>query len=207
MPAAAAEETELSVQEVSGFPVPTPNSLNGSEKSLYRLQINARVPANVASVLAFYRRELGKRDGWAEQARGRIVEAERAVVPYTTHDGPAVLTLTADKGDTVVALVLRKQAAAAKAGMLPPPGKVKLVFGNILDGAASITIAKATVAVPAGKGGKAPDGPTLDIAPGKHTFSFTLPGQAAQTDTIDVTAGDVWGLMIGPGGVLAIPMY
>lgn len=207
MPAAAAEETELSVQEVSGFPVPTPNSLNGSEKSLYRLQINARVPANVASVLAFYRRELGKRDGWAEQAQGGIVEAERAVVPYTTHDGPAVLTLTADKGDTVVALVLRKQAAAAKAGMLPPPGKVKLVFGNILDGAASITIAKATVAVPAGKGGKAPDGPTLDIAPGKHTFSFTLPGQAARTDTIDVTAGDVWGLMIGPGGVLAIPMY
>ena len=206
-PAAAAPEAELSVQEVSGFPVPTPNSLNGSEKSLYRLQINARVPASVASVLAFYRRELGKREGWTEETHGRIVETQRAVVPYATNEGPAVLTLTADKGDTVVALVLRKQAAAAKAGMLPPQGKVKLLFGNILDGAASVTIDKKKVAVPAGTGGKAPDGPTLDIAPGKHTFSFTLPGQAARTDEIDVASGDVWGLMIGPGGVLAVPMY
>ncbi len=126
---------------------------------------------------------------------------------HTTNEGPAVLTLTADKGDTVVALVVRKQAAAAKAGMLPPQGKVKLLFGNILDGAASVTIDKKKVAVPAGTGGKAPDGPTLDIAPGKHTFSFTLPGQAARTDEIDVASGDVWGLMIGPGGVLAVPMY
>lgn len=207
VPAAAAEEAELSVQVVSGFPVPTPNSLNGSEKSLYRLQINARVPTRVASVLAFYRRELGKRDGWAEQSEGRVVETNRAVVPYATTEGPAVLTLSTDNGETVVALVVRKTAAAAKAGMLPPPGKVRLLFGNILDGAASVTIGQTTVAIPAGKGGKAPDGPRMDIAPGKHTFSFTLPGQAARADEIDVASGDVWGLMIGPGGVLAVPMY
>lgn len=204
--ASTSAEKDLAVQDIAGLLVPTPNTLNGSEKSLFRVQVNARVPARVATVLAFYRRELGKRDGWKE-AEGAIVETGRAVVTYSTGDGPAVLTLSSDKGETVVALTLRKQAEASKAGLLPKPGHVKLLFGNVLDGEASITIDKKTVKIPAGRGAKKPDGPTIEISPGKHTFSFKLPGRAIQTDEVEVTEGDIWGLMVGPGGVLALPMY
>ncbi|HEX2840150.1 hypothetical protein [Hyphomicrobium sp.] len=199
-------EKELAIQEIAGLLVPTPNTLNGSEKSLYRVQVNARVPASVAAVLAFYRRELGKRDGWKE-AEGAIVETRRAVVTYSTSDGPAILTLSSDKGDTVVALLVRKQAEASKAGMLPKPGHVKLLFGNVLDGEASVTIDKKTVKIRGGLGAKKPDGPTIEISPGKHTFSFKLPGRDVQTDEVEVADGDIWGLMVGPGGVLALQMY
>ncbi len=199
-------ENDLQVQDVAGLPVPTPNTLNGSEKSLYRLQINARVAASVETVLAFYRRELGKRADWKE-APGAVIEPKHAVVTYTTNEGPAVLTIDNKDGETVVALLVRKQVEATKSGMLPKPGNVKLLFGNVLDGEASVTIDKKTVKIAAGLGGKKPDGPTLEIAPGKHKFSFKLPGQGAQTDEVEVAAGDIWGLLVGPGGVLALQMY
>ena len=203
---ATTADTELTVQEIAGFPVPSPNSLNGSEKSLYRIQVNARVAASVASVLKFYRRELAKRSDWTEAA-GAIVEPGRALVSYDTSEGPARLTITADGDATVVTLALRKQALALKAGMLPKPGNVKLMLGNILDADAEVTIGKTKVKIPAGRGAKKPDGPTLEVPPGKQTVSLAVPGKPAQTEEIDVAAGDVWGLMIGPGGVLALQMY
>lgn len=198
---------DLEVQVVGGdFPVPSPNTLNGSEKSLYRLQVNARVAASVETVLAFYRRELGKRDGWKE-AQGAIVEPKHAVVTFTTNDGPAVLTLDHKDGETASTLLLRKQIEATKAGMLPKAGSVKILFGNMLEGEASITIDKKTVKIAAGAGSKKPDGPALEIAPGKHKFSYKLPGQGSQTEEVEVAAGDVWGLLAGPGGILALQMY
>ena len=203
---ASNEAHELTLQDVSGFPVPAPNSLNGSETSLYRIQVNARVTASVADVLKFYRRELGKRDGWTE-ATGAIVELGRAIVNYDTSEGPARLTLTSDGADTVVTLFLRKEVLASKAGMLPKPGNVKLMFGNMLDEDAEITIGKTTVKIPAGSGAKKADGPTLEIAPGKQTVSLARHGKTAQTEDVDVASGDVWGLMVGPGGVLALQMY
>jgi hypothetical protein len=199
-------EKDLEVQDIAGLPVPTPNSLNGSEKSLFRVQVNARVPASIEAVLAFYRRELGKRSDWKEAA-GAIIRPEHATVTYETGDGPAALTLDSKNGETTVTLLVRKQAEAAKAGMLPKPGNVKLLFGNVLDGEASITIDKKTVKIAPGLGAKKPDGPMLEISPGKHTFSFTLPGQKPQTEQVDVVAGDVWGLVVGPGGVLPLQMY
>lgn len=199
-------EKDLAVQEIAGLPVPKPNSLNGSEKSLFRVQVNARVPASLEAVLAFYRRELGKRGDWKE-AQGPAVKTAHAVVTYSTADGPAVLTLDHKDGETVVALLVRKEAEATKSGLLPQPGHVKLLFGNVLDGEASITIDKQTVKIPAGLGAKKPDGPMIEISPGKHTFSFKLPGRGAQTEEVEVAEGDIWGLLAGPGGVLALQMY
>ncbi len=49
--------------------------------------------------------------------------------------------------------------------MLPKAGSVKILFGNMLEGEASITIDKKTVKVAAGAGFKeALTGPTLEIA-------------------------------------------
>lgn len=198
---------DLEVQVVGGdFPVPSPNTLNGSEKSLYRTQVNARVAASVETVLAFYRRELGKRDGWKE-AQGAIVEPKHAVVTFATNEGPAILTLDHKDGETASTLLVRKQVEATKAGMLPKAGNVKVLLGNMLESEASITIDKKTIKIAAGAGSKKPDGPTLEISPGKHTVSLKMPGQGVQTEEVEVAAGDVWGLLAGPGGVLALQMY
>ena len=34
-----------------------------------------------------------------------------------------------------------------------------------------------------------------------------MPGRPAQNDEVDLIAGDTWGLMVGPGGVLALQVF
>ena len=91
--------------------------------------------------------------------------------------------------------------------MLPKPGQVKVLFGNINDAAATITFNNKTIKVAAHAGTKGPDGPTLDVAPGKYKYSIKLPGRPVQSDEVEVGADETWGLMIGPGGVLALQAY
>jgi hypothetical protein len=68
-----------------------------------------------------------------------------------------------------------------------------------------ITIDKQVVKIPPGVGTKGPDGPTLDLPPGKYRFSFKISSLPAQTD--GAGADETWGLLVGPGGVLALHMY
>lgn len=76
-----------------------------------------------------------------------------------------------------------------------------------------ITIAGKTIKVPAGAGSKGPDGPTLDVAPGKYAYKLKGSGKlkgaggAGPNDPVEVGADEIWGLMIGPGGVLPVQMY
>ena len=92
--------------------------------------------------------------------------------------------------------------------MLPPPGKAKLFFGNLSDAEVSITINKKTIKIAPGVGGSAsPDGPTLELAPGKYRYTLNAPGKPAKNDQVELGADDTWGLMAGPNGVLAIHLY
>ena len=68
-----------------------------------------------------------------------------------------------------------KSGRRAKVGILPKPGQVKVLFGNINPAEAAITFNNKTIKVAAGAGTKAPDGPTLDLPPGKYKYSIKLP--------------------------------
>ena len=81
------------------------------------------------------------------------------------------------------------------------------MIGNPNDVEAVVTINKQTIKVAAGVGAKAPDGPTLDLAPGKYPFSIKLPGKPAHNDELEVGADETWGLFIGPGGALPLLVY
>ena len=83
----------------------------------------------------------------------------------------------------------------------------KLVIGNPMPMEAVVTINKQAIKVAAGVGAKAPDGPTLDLAPGKYKFSIKLPGVPLHNDELDVGADETWGLLIGPGGALPLRAY
>jgi hypothetical protein len=196
---------DLTVEEKYGLPVPGPASLSGSEKSLYRYSAHASVKASVDTMLAFYRREIGKLD-WKEQP-GATVTANQAEIAYTTPQGPAVLKIVRKDGETFSTLLVRKQEEARKDGMLPRAGQTKILFGNILEKEVVLTVDKTKVKIAAGLGGKKPDGPMLDLTPGKHKYSVKLPGQPALTEEFEVADGDIWALMVGPGGVLPVQMY
>ena len=136
-----------------------------------------------------------------------MTKADQTSLTYASPEGPAILNLTRKGDDTVITLSLKKPAAAEKAGVLPKPGQGKVLFGNMLPSEAVVTINKQTVKVGAGVGAKAPDGPTLDLPPGKYKFSFKIGNAPAQTDEVEIAANETWGILIGPGGALALHAY
>lgn len=196
---------DLVAEERGGLPVPKRTTMSEAAKTPFRRELNASVPMELAVVLDFYRRELGKRD-WKEEAGGRAVAADAATLRFASPEGPAVLTLGRKGGETTVNLALRNPEAAKSAGVLPPPGKARVMFGNIEPREATITFDKRAIKVPANAGTKAPDGPMLDVAPGKYRYSIKAGGKT-ETDEVEVRADETWGLMIGPGGVLPLQAY
>lgn len=197
---------QLQPDEAAGLPVPKQSTSKGSEKTMFRVSALAEVEAPLQAVLEFYRRELGKRTDWQMQNEATDSSGS-ARVQYATPEGPAVLTLTEKSGTTSIVLLVRKKKEAQASGLMPKPGQVRILIGNILEKDAEISFAKKTIKVGAGKGAKAPDGPTLEIKPGSYAVNVKSPGLNASPETITVGADEIWGLMIGPGGILALPMY
>jgi hypothetical protein len=197
---------ELETEESGGLPVPKEHTMSEGSQTPFRREVTASVPADLPSVLAFYRRELGKLN-WKEDANAARVTTDHAVLSFSSSDGPAVLKLGRANGETSVDLVVRNADAAAKAGIMPKAGQAKLLFGNALPMEAAITINNKTVKVSGGIGTKGPDGPSLDLAPGKYPYAIKFPGAPGAHDTVDIGADETWGLLIGPGGALPIQMY
>lgn len=199
-------DDDLVVEESGGLPMPKRHTMAVGDATPFRHELNASVPLELTVVLDFYRRELGKRD-WKETSKGPVATSDNAVVTYDATEGPAVLKLGRKDGETTVNLAVKNPEAAKKAGLLPKPGQSKFLFGNILPTEASITFNNKTIKVAGGAGTKAPDGPMLDLAPGKYKYSIKSPGKPVQNDEVDAGPDETWGLMIGPGGVLALRAY
>jgi hypothetical protein len=203
---APASAEDLEVEESGGLPMPKRHTMSEGTTTPFRHDLKANVPLSLTDVLGFYRSELGKRS-WKEESKGAVIAADKAVIAYASPDGPAVLKLGRKDGETTVDLVMKNPDAASKAGILPKPGQVKVMFGNINDKEAVITFNNKAIKVAPGAGTKAPDGPMLDVAPGKYKYSIKLPGKPLQNDEVELGADEIWGLMIGPGGVLALQAY
>ncbi len=205
----------LEAEPDSALPVPkrhTVSSMGASHlpggQTPFRRELEASVPAELNSVLAFYRSELAKR-GWKETAERAVVKADHAQLAFTSPEGPAVLKLGRQNGETTVNLAQKNPAAAAKADVMPKPGQAKLLFGNMGGGEAAVTINEQTIKIAAGAGGpQSPKGPILELPPGKYQYSLKVAGGPARNNEIEIAADDTWGLMIAPNGeVLPLQMY
>ena len=199
----------------SALPVPKQRTMTsiGTAKmpgsdAPFRRELEASVPAELNTVLAFYRSELGKR-GWQETAEGAIVKPDRAQLAFTSPDGPATLKLGRKNDETSINLAQKYPAAAAKADVVPKPGQSKMLFGNIGKSDATVSINKQTIKIAAGAGGpQSPRPPMIDLPPGKYQYALKIAGGPARNNQIEIGAGDTWGVMIGPGGdVLPLQMY
>ena len=196
---------DLIAEEMSGLPVPKRHTLSEGTGTPFRRELNANVPLDLSTVLGFYRGELGKRN-WKEE-KDAVIAVDSATIIYTAPEGPAWLKLGRKDDETTVKLMVKNPDAANKAGILPKPNQAKVLFGNINEAEATILFNNKPIKVAAGVGTKAPDGPTLDVAAGKHKYSIKLPGKPVQNDEVELGAGETWGLMIGPGGVLPLQAY
>jgi hypothetical protein len=214
-PAGKAVVDTLEADPDSTLPVPKQRTMTsiGTAKmpgsdAPFRRELEASVPAELNTVLAFYRTELGKR-GWQETAEGAVVKPDQAQLAFTSPDGPATLKLGRKNAETSINLAQKYPAAAAKADVVPKPGQSKLLFGNIGKSDATVSINKQTIKIAAGAGGpQSPKPPMIDLPPGKYQYALRIAGGPARNNQIEIGAGDTWGVMIGPGGdVLPLQMY
>ena len=204
--AAPPSAEDLEVTETAGLPVPKAHEMAVGEKTGVRKAVKAEVRLPLAVTLDFYRRELGKRK-WQEQSKGAVVAADHAMIVYAAPEGPAVLKLSRKSGHTMVELAVKDTAQAAKSGMLPKPGQAKILLGNMLPADATVTIKGKTIRIKAGAGTKAPDGPSLDLPPGKYKYSLKAAGLPAETEELEVAADETWGLLVAPGGMMPMHVY
>ncbi len=210
---AASNFFEAKLSEATGVPLPEGWGLTTAKNSPFIKSVHVETPRDLGSVLGFYRAELGKR-GWTEND-GAVVEPDRAVIAFTTSDGPALLRLIRQDDRTIADLSLHKPAAA-KAGILPRPGQVRLMLGNKTDEEAVITINGRTIRLAARAGetlansddaaGKLPDSQKIDLPPGKYKVTLKVASGAAQNREFEVAANETWGLLAGPDGA-PLPMH
>ena len=214
--AGAAPAQAASDDAVTGLPLPKPWILRTAKNSPFITSVHVETPLDLAAVLGFYRAELSKR-GWTEND-GAVIEPDRAVIAFTTTDGPAQLRLIRQDDRTIADVSLRKPAVA-DAGILPRPGQVRLMLGNDTDEEAVITINEQTITLAARAAGsnlthatdarrKSPDSQKIDLPPGKYKLTLNVASGAAQSGELEVAADETWGLLVGPAGVpLPVHLY
>jgi hypothetical protein len=214
-PSAAAPAQAASDDIATGLPRPKPWVLTTAKNSPFIESVHLETPLNLAAVLGFYRVALSKR-GWTENG-GAVVEPDRAVIAFTTTDGPALLRLIHQNDRTIADLSLHKPAAA-NARILPRPGQVRLMLGNGADEDAVLTINGQTIELAAGAGRdvtdtretgrKSPDSPEINLPPGKYKVTLKVASGAAQNREFEVAADETWALLVGPAGVpLPLRLY
>jgi hypothetical protein len=83
----AAPAQAASDDSVAALPLPKPWVLRTARNSPFIKSVHVETPLDLAAVLGFYRVELSKR-GWMEND-GAVVAPDRAVIAFTTFDGPS----------------------------------------------------------------------------------------------------------------------
>jgi hypothetical protein len=200
------DDLDVEVDESSHLPVPKRRTVMVGDSAPYRNSVHVETPLDLSAMLGFYRAELSKR-GWTEDMQRATVKADRAELVFSTADGPALLKAVRQNDRTIVDLAQRDPDSATKVGLLPNAGQVKVVLGNLFDEEAVITINRRTFKVAAGVGRTAPDGPKIDLPPGKYKFTFKLAHRAAESEEVAVGADEAWALLIDPSGVLPLQLY
>lgn len=203
---------ETKMSDDLGLPLADRWDLMTAKNSPFIRSTHVETPLGLAAVLDFYRAALEKR-GWTEND-GAAVAPDRAVVTFTTSDGPGLLRLVRHDNMTIADLSLRKLLAATSS-IRPAPDRVMLLLGNKMDEAAEITVNERTIRLAAHAGeklidsdadaDKLPDSQKIDLPPGRYKITLKLDGSAAQQREFEVAANETWGLLVGPEGA-PLPM-
>lgn len=199
---------ELTADPGAKLPAPTRYTYRGTHTTVVpgvetplRTRLEATVPAGMSDVLAFYRLQLAKR-GWQEQRDGAVLSADHVRLAYVSPLGPGLLVLDRRDAGTAIELVQKNASVASNANVMPEPGQAKLVFANISETDATLTIGSRIVRRERGAHAVA-----LDLAPGQYAYALSVPGHPATTQVLDLAAGDTWELTVGRDGEAWSPLH
>jgi hypothetical protein len=200
---------ELVAEDKDGLPVPDNYENFLDENSPFRRSLTTSSPSPVKAVFDFYNRELSTRGWHALPSTVGATETE-ATQLYENEEGQLDLRLTKNaSGGTDINLVVKLIAEAKKAQILPPAGQARIYFGNFSEGQVIFKINQQEIKVEVQEPTQdSMEGvPFIDVPPGEHAFTLTLPGEAPLDDKIEVGPDETWALAAGPGGALPLQMY
>ncbi len=210
-PAQQQPATALTAKAVNGLVIPQPSSREGQGRGLATF-VTARVPAAIADIAAFYRRELAAL-GWKEEP-GAALTGTQGRIRFTTPHGPGLLTLERSEttGLTDIRLRVVRERLARDNAMMTSPGRAVVVFGNQTDRPAAFEIAGRTVPVRPGivPGLGAPEThrpPSVELSPGAHRLILRRPGQPALEVFVVLDEDSPWGIIAKRDGLEALPAY
>ena len=214
VPSAGSPAEAASDDLATGWPRPQPWLISTAKQSPFITSIHVETPLSLSGVLAFYRAELTKR-GWTE-TDAAAVEADRAVIAFTTSDGQAQLRLTR-QNDKTIADLSRRKPATDDASIVSMPGRARLMLGNATEEAAVISINGRSVELAAGigdnfrsvpaTGDKSSAVPDMNLAPGHYSFTLKLASGASEKREFEVAANETWGLLAGSDGIIPLHLY
>ncbi|MBI3469280.1 MAG: hypothetical protein HY000_40265 [Planctomycetes bacterium] len=182
-----------------------------SEGTRYRKSTHAAVDMELQPVADFYRQELAAQQ-WKEDQAARVAgdgTVPRATLLFRGAAGKMTVNLQREGERTVIDLTSTDDARARSDGVLPEPGKARLVMGNAHSRDVVIAIGKQDYPLKAGRGAQDPKTAlNYSIAPGKYVVTIKIPGEAPQTETLEIGADTAWGVIALPtGGYMASQLY
>ena len=173
-----------------------------SEGTQYCKSTHAEVGLDPAAIAAFYRRELPAK-GWKEESAAAATTP--AASPLTLRFKQAAASMSVkidgDQDRSVVDVLLLDDAKAKADGMLPEPGKGRIVLVNGHTQDVVIMIGKQRYPLKAGQGTTNPKSAlNYTVAPGKYDLQIIASGQAPKAESLEIPAGTTWGVIVLPGG-------
>lgn len=207
-----APATELTVREApfgnSELPLPEGASDVSSEGTRYNKTTHAAIDAAMPAVAAFYRAELTKQ-GWKEQKVAAGNGPNTTKLQFSKAGALLAVTLGANGERTTIDIVSNDDAKAKQDGVLPEPGKARLMLANGGEQPIEILIGKKSYKLKAGQGAEEPkQALNYSIAPGTYELTIKVPGNAAKTEKVKAEAGTTWAVMVAPNGeTIALPVY
>jgi hypothetical protein len=205
---ASMPQGELVVDESHDLVLPQGCSEVQTQRGPYRQAIEAKIQADLAQVLEFYRRALPER-GWKEDSEETKVDDATAKLSLGGPLGPLTLQLRQKRRQTIIEIATTNKELADQHGIVPKPGRALLMLGNAHEKGVVITVGQKDYRVDAGTGANDPRQTLkVDLAPGKHALSIKIPGLDEQTEELEIEAGTAWGVIVIPtGGYFADRMY
>lgn len=184
-----------------------------SEGTKYCKSTRAAVDTELKAVAEFFRKELtaqgwkevqdaaGQETGDGAAGEGAAGEGAKSTLVFKKPGGVMTVKLAAEEQRTRLDITFQDDAKAKKDGILPEPGKARLVMVNGHTRDAAIAVGKQNYTLKAGRGTTDPKKAlNYSVAPGTYSLTIKVQGKPPQTESLKAAAGEVWGVFVLPTG-------
>ncbi len=206
---ASASSTAQSLGPFVDVSPPMPDQASGFQRSgsNYSKAYEAEVRMSVGETADFYRTALTAPQ-WREVAAPSPV-ANEEVLHFRNQVGSMIVSLRRDGAHTKISVTKRDDQKAKQDGVLPEPGKGRLILANAHTVPVVYTIGSRNYPVKAGAGAENfKDALNYSVGPGTYTVVIKIPGRRPETERIKITEGSCWAVVAVPtGGYAALQLY